>query len=852
VDEPILAVDFGTSESSAILVDRTGDHQLTDGLTRESWPTSVCWRDGEMWVGEDAENRKAADPSAYRNQFKRVLRDTAPILLGNREFTSSFLVSSLLRVMRERAPKQHPSGVGREVRRAVLTVPPSYLELGDRRAGFMTQAGLDAGFTSVELLPEPVAAGLAAPEGVFPAGSFVLVYDFGGGTFDAALVRIGEMGSEHRIPAVSIDGCGGTDIDASIMHWLLEGGQPRLGKRITPWMRTGADLAGLADLLELAGCCHRLKTTGFAHFRSEIDLTLPPEQLRELARPWVEMTIRCCRDLLHAEDVAAERLDGILLVGGSSQLPLVGETLRREFPCRVVAVPRAQLAVVTGAARFARGSAAREGRELARGVADRPVRWAIPGDARSAGGQHGRLVRWRVGPGDAYLRGQELAEVRLALGSLYRLRAGAPGVVRTLHASPGQTVRTGDWLLTAAPQAQTWRAGRGLTDTHDIVGTQPAVGDDLVFHGTDDGIVEARAVATGELCWRRHVGSRVTAPISLFGTVLYVGCSDGRLYTLKALTGERLDPWPLAQLGGAVRTAPVFVGPWLLVGGDDDRLCAVLPPWGSASAPQTRYWQRRELRRPLGARINHPLVVAGSIAYALVGDALHTIRPGGPPTEQLSVTPHLTHISVADGDGVRPVGEEGTRRSGPPPLARIKHFAIARDATLYACCQDDVLRSFNIIEDRHLASYPPEPGDYPSRGLPTWARKPFTRAKPLFSTAPAHDGARGLYAGTRDGRVAALDARTLTPLGLREDETDFRQVADAAITGVAVRGQIVYAGSADGRLYALDAATLAERWRYDAQAAVASVPVVTEGSVLVTTDDGRLHAVDAVAGPREL
>lgn len=840
-----MAIDFGTSASSAILVtgQSSPDHQLVDREGRVWWESAVCWSNGRMWVGAEAKSRQANRAYSYRNQFKRALRDGAPMVLGDDEFTPAELVSAVLREMRRRAGERHAPGV----RRVVLTVPPSYTELGDPRADLMVQAGLDAGFDTVELLPEPMAAGLLASDGHFPDGSQVLVYDFGGGTFDAALVEVGGVDADHRVPAVSIDRCGGTDIDASIARWLLDDGAPELAGRITPDMRSGVGPSGLADMMDLAECCDRLKRSvdgdepGVVSFRSEVELTLPAKVLRELAAPWVEMTIRCCRDLLRAEGVAAGSLAGVLLVGGSSQLPMVHEELSRAFGRPVSRAPDPQLTVVKGAARFARQSAGRVRGQVPGDVSERPVRWRIPGGAGPHSGGTGRLLRWRVDPGDAYAEGDLLAEVRLPLGSIYRLRADGSGVVAALHASPGQPVRGGDWLLTARVPPRQWAAGRRMTDAAGIAAVIPAVHRGRVFTGTVDGVVEARVAATGELCWRRFAGAEVTAPITATGAAIYVGCADGGLHVLAAETGEPLA-WRLGRVGKAIRTAPVIAGETVFFGSDDGRLHAAIRPEGHAStAVRVHHWQPGEGGRAFGSNIigtagsiREPLAVSDGVVYAMISGSLHAVLAD--PSEQ-------------DGLSVRSVAAQALAGTG------IAHFTV-EGGTVYACCDDNVLRAFDVTGDGQIAGFPPESGEQAADGLGAlgarmgaWARKTTTRPRPLFSTTPVlatgADEVRVLYVGTSDGRVLALDAATLALAGIAD-------AAAAEITGLAVAGSTVFAGSADGWLCALSTADagLVERWRFHAGSKIPAAPAVAEGSVFVTTAGGHLHALDAAAGPR--
>src|SRR4051812_7958819 len=179
--EPTLLVDLGTTTSTAaLLVDGVVRLLKEPGTGSSTWPSAVCLAGQTLLVGTAAERSKRAHPEAYRSEFKRDLGNGSRIPLGDKSFTPQDLVVEVLRAFTRLAER----GAGRPIRHLVLTVPGSYAA-HDPRRDVMIEAGECAGFSDVELLPEPVAAALAPMEGPSLHGeSVVLVYDFGGGTFD--------------------------------------------------------------------------------------------------------------------------------------------------------------------------------------------------------------------------------------------------------------------------------------------------------------------------------------------------------------------------------------------------------------------------------------------------------------------------------------------------------------------------------------------------------------------------------------------------------------------------------------------------------------------------------------------
>ncbi|WP_238014857.1 Hsp70 family protein [Dactylosporangium sp. AC04546] len=442
--EAVLVVDFGTSASSAAVV-IGGEVRLikepASGLY--SWPSAVC-RDGDgLVVGSAANARKRAVPTAYRTEFKRDLGQAAPVPLGDREYAPRELVAALLRQFGALAEQQ----AERPVRRLLLTVPASHGP-GDPRAADLVAAGEAAGFAEVELLAEPVAAGLGPLTGsAFGAGDLVLVYDFGGGTFDAALIRHAGGDGHEVLGHAALDDCGGRDVDALLAAHLRDTGGEEFTAAVVPPGLTGD--AALRARLHLADFVRGLK-----HQLSEADRVedypspaAPPAVLdrvafERLVRPLLDRTVECCEALLDRCGVGAADLTAVLLVGGTTRMPAVADrlTARLARPLRRPEDP--DLAVVRGAATRA-GTVRTVAADRPR-PARTPLSWAVP-----TGG--GRLVRWLVEVDGRYAAGAPLALVRAADGTLWRLTApDRAGTVLAHHADPGGPVADGDWLVTTS------------------------------------------------------------------------------------------------------------------------------------------------------------------------------------------------------------------------------------------------------------------------------------------------------------------------------------------------------------------------------------------------------------------
>lgn len=436
MDEPILAVDFGTTTSAAILVTDAGSEPVDEPSGRgRTWPSAVFYNGVVLQFGTTAYDSRLGRPDNYRTEFKPDLGGPDPIVLGGREFTPTELVGALLARFRTVAE----SIAGRPVERAVLTVPVGH-RLGAGYHDLMIDAGTAAGFRTVELLAEPVAATLAPCKGTpLEPGSLVLVYDLGGGTFDTALVRLpGAAGDPGEVLGTAGLAGGGRNIDAALYAELVTGARGRLD----PWL---SSLRGRIRLEDLAVALKLLLSEGptaeLSYGDTDVVLGAQRSQVAAIAAEVIRPTVACVRDLVASCHRSVDDIDAVLLVGGATRMPAVATTLHLELKRPIRRARSEDLAVVMGAARFAAAAGTRRLVAWAPEPDDVPLRWHLPSD-------HARLIGWAVDDGTEFAAGQSLAQVRLPDGSVWDLRAETDGRVTRRHARVGDTVFDGDWLIT--------------------------------------------------------------------------------------------------------------------------------------------------------------------------------------------------------------------------------------------------------------------------------------------------------------------------------------------------------------------------------------------------------------------
>ena len=346
-DEPIVGIDLGTTNSVvAAVVD--GRPVVLEEEGAAILPSVVgLAADGGLVVGVAARNQLAAFPERTVASIKRRMGTMDPVSLGEQDFTPPEISAVILRRLRDRAAR----ALGRPVRRAVVTVP-AFFDENQRQA--TREAGELAGLKVERVVNEPTAASL-----VYHAAArdprTILVYDFGGGTFDVSLVRM-EDGVVEVVTSKGDTRLGGDDVDLALLD-LVAGifeQEHGIDLRADPSQRYRTLLACERAKVELSTVDSVRIAEEFIAEKDgrplNLTVTIDRDEFEELIEPLVERTIACIDEALRDAERTIHQLDDVVLVGGSTRIPLVQQRLREELlrePSRAV---DPDLAVALGAA----------------------------------------------------------------------------------------------------------------------------------------------------------------------------------------------------------------------------------------------------------------------------------------------------------------------------------------------------------------------------------------------------------------------------------------------------------------------------------------------------------------------
>ncbi len=344
-----LGVDLGTTFVAAAIARDDGRLEMvTLGDRSVAIPAVVLLRsDGELVFGDAAARRAASNPGDVAAEIKRRLGDPTPVRLGGAARPATELLGAELRDVIARVALAE----GRAARRVVLTHPANW---GPFRRGLFEDVAAFAGLEDPPMIAEPEAAGVHyASTRDLADGDLIAVYDLGGGTFDASVLRKTADGVELVGTPEGIERLGGVDFDEAILAHVDHATGGALGDLDMGDATTTAALARLRQdcvLAKEALSVDEETTVPVFIPGRHVDVTITRSEFEDMVRAPVESSIGALRRTLRSASVTPDQLSAVLLVGGSSRIPMIARTVGEELGCRTVVDSHPKHAVALGAA----------------------------------------------------------------------------------------------------------------------------------------------------------------------------------------------------------------------------------------------------------------------------------------------------------------------------------------------------------------------------------------------------------------------------------------------------------------------------------------------------------------------
>ncbi|MCV7408451.1 molecular chaperone Hsp70 [Mycobacterium florentinum] len=331
-----VGIDFGTTHTVVALVDR-GNYPVVSFDGVDAWPSLIAANaDGELRFGVDAAAVRHDPRWSVLRSIKRLLGDAGPqteVTLAGRSYRLTELLTRFLAQLKsDLLQRSNGSLTPGDTIEAAISVPAN---ASSAQRLLTLDAFVAAGFHVVALLNEPSAASLEYAHRyrstITAKREYVLIYDLGGGTFDASLLKMTGYSNEVVI-SEGIQQLGGDDFDEAIVRLVVDGAKLR-------------DVGAGALALLREECAVRKEAVGPQTRRFLVDMTgiedavdRPPfscgiDDVYSACAPLVTPTIDLLNRILHggSTDVAWSEVAGIYVVGGAGGFPLISRMLRASF-----------------------------------------------------------------------------------------------------------------------------------------------------------------------------------------------------------------------------------------------------------------------------------------------------------------------------------------------------------------------------------------------------------------------------------------------------------------------------------------------------------------------------------------
>lgn len=324
----IIGIDLGTTNSCVAVMEGGEPKVIANAEGGRTTPSVVAFKDGEILVGEVAKRQAITNPDTVQS-IKRLMGTNEKIEVNNKKYTPQEISAMILQNLKATAEAY----LGEKVTAAVITVP-AYFNDAQRQA--TKDAGRIAGLEVKRIINEPTASALSYGIDKTDKEQTVLVYDFGGGTFDVSILSLAD-GTFEVIATAGNNRLGGDDFDKVIMDYMVAEFRKEQGIDLSKDKMAMQRLRDAAEKAkkELSGIT---KTEINLPFISvgvngpvHLTMSLTRAKFDELTAHLVEATLKPIRQALSDAKMTAKDIDQVLLVGGSTRIPAVQELVKREL-----------------------------------------------------------------------------------------------------------------------------------------------------------------------------------------------------------------------------------------------------------------------------------------------------------------------------------------------------------------------------------------------------------------------------------------------------------------------------------------------------------------------------------------
>ncbi len=325
----IIGIDLGTTNSCVCVYDGGEAKVIANPEGSRTTPSVVAFKkDGERIVGIKAKNQAMTNPNTV-SSAKRKMGTNHKFEVDGKKYTPQEISAMVLEDLKKTAEAY----LGEKVTKAVITVP-AYFNDAQRQA--TKDAGKIAGLEVERIINEPTAAALAYGLDKQEKSEMILVFDLGGGTFDVSILETGDGVFEVKSTSGN-NNLGGDDFDNRVMEYLADEFKKENGVDLHKDSMAMQRLKEAAEKAkkDLSGMSSTEISLPFLSQGEDgplhLNLSLSKAKFEDLIRDLVESTMEPVRKALKDAGLTAKDIDKVLLVGGSTRIPMVQELVKKEL-----------------------------------------------------------------------------------------------------------------------------------------------------------------------------------------------------------------------------------------------------------------------------------------------------------------------------------------------------------------------------------------------------------------------------------------------------------------------------------------------------------------------------------------
>ena len=324
----IIGIDLGTTNSCVSVLEAGEAKVIPNPEGGRTTPSVVAFKNGEKIVGDAAKRQMITNPNTITS-IKRLMGSDKKVEAEGKKYSPEQISAMILSYMKDYAEAY----LGEKVTKAVITVP-AYFNDSQRQA--TKNAGKIAGLEVERIINEPTAAALAYGLDKQDKSQTILVYDLGGGTFDVSILELGDGVFEVKATSGN-NKLGGDDFDERIMNYLVDTFKKENGIDLSKDKMAMQRLKEAAEKAkkDLSGVTTTQISLPFISQGESgplhLEMSLTRAKFENLVEDLVESTLGPVKNAMKDAKLSKNDIDKIILVGGSTRIPMVQELIKKEL-----------------------------------------------------------------------------------------------------------------------------------------------------------------------------------------------------------------------------------------------------------------------------------------------------------------------------------------------------------------------------------------------------------------------------------------------------------------------------------------------------------------------------------------